>query len=205
MLVLGIAVLALPGAAAKRRAKKADAEPPLITHTPPAAHDGAGPLRIEATIADESGIFDPALLVRTPEGSFERIALTPVEGQPDRFAAEVPAALLGGELEYLLEAYDENGNGPARAGEESAPLRVPRVEGAATPPAPLPPERAPVPAKPVDEGGDALVWGAGIAVGGVLLLGAVAGIGIAVAMATATPANVSVTITGGSPIAAAVP
>ncbi len=197
-------LLAAPAGAAKRRPKKGDAAPPTITHAPPASHDGAGPLVIEATISDDSGVFDPALLVRAPGGSFERIPLAPVEGRADAFAAEVPAALLDGDLEYLIEAYDENGNGPARAGDEAAPLRVARVAPLTTPVTP-PPDPAPPTKPPKDEGNDALVWGAGIAVGSVLLLGAAAGIGIAVVMATSTPANVAVSITGGSPIAAAAP
>lgn len=194
-------LIAVP-AAAKRRAKKTDAAPPAITHTPPSAHDGAGPLVIEAIITDDSGVFDPALLVRAPGGVFERIALTPVEGQDNGYAAQVPAALLDGDIEYLLEAYDENGNGPARAGEEAAPLRVPRVLPAPPPVTTTTTDPSPAPTPPDDDTGGALVWGAGI-VGGVLLLGAAAGIGVAVAMATSTPANVTVTITGGSPVAAA--
>lgn len=201
--MLGAALVAAPGALAKRKTKKADAEAPAITHTPPAQHDGAGPLIIEATIIDEGGVFDPALLVRAPGGAFERIALAPVEGKADTYAAGVPAALLGGDVEYLIEAYDENGNGPARAGDEATPLRVPRVEAASVPA--LPPDPPPPTTKPVDEGNDAVLWGAGIAVGSVIVLGAAAGIGIAVAALMAPPADVAVTITGGSPIASAVP
>lgn len=203
--VLTGAVVPAPGAWAARKKKggKTDTAAPTITHTPPSGHDGVGPLVVEAVIVDESGVFDPALLVRTASGTFERIALQPVAGKENTFAAEVPSGLLAGDLEYLLEAFDENGNGPARAGDEAAPLRVARA--APPPPPPVTPPPPDPNARPaVEEGGnDALLWGAGIAVGGVILLGAAAGIGLAVvALTPSTPANVSVTITSGSPVVA---
>ncbi|MBI1946877.1 MAG: hypothetical protein HYS27_14370 [Deltaproteobacteria bacterium] len=207
--VLGAALVAAPGAVAKRKTKKADTEAPVITHTPPAQHDGAGPLIIEAAIVDDGGVFDPALLVRAPGGSFERVPLKPVEGKPDSYAAEVPAALLAADLEYLIEAYDENGNGPARAGDEATPLRVPRVLAGTTTTTtvtPLPPDHPPADKKPPDESNDAVLWGTGIAVGAVIVLGAAAGIGLGVAaLLSGPPATVAVTITGGSPIAAVAP
>lgn len=204
-ILLGAALLDATGAeAAKKKSKKPDAEAPIITHAPPAGHDGAGPLRLEATIVDEAGVFDPAVLVRSPGGAFERIAMQPVADKPDTYVAEVPAALLAGDLEYLIEAYDENGNGPARAGDEAAPLRIARVAAAPPPPITPPPPTDPGVGPSTDEGGDdALLWGAGIAVGSVILLGAAAGIGLAVyALTPSTPATVSVSITSGSPVTA---
>lgn len=202
--MLGAALLAVPGlAAGKKKPKKGDREAPTITHVPPAQHDGAGPLVIEAGIVDDSGVFDPAVLVRAPGGDFERVAMQPVEGKPDTFAATVPPALLAGDIEYLIEAYDEDGNGPSRAGDEAEPLRVARVVTAPPPVETLPRPSDPVPDKPEEGDNDALLWGAGIAVGGVILLGAAAGIGLAVfALTPTTPATVAVTITSGSPITA---
>lgn len=201
--LVGVVLLAAPGAdAAKKKSKKADAAAPTITHAPPAQHDGTGPLLLVATIVDDSGVFDPALLVRAPGGAFERVAMQPVADQVDTYAAEVPAALLAGDLEYLIEAFDENGNGPARAGDEAAPLRIAFVVPplVAPPPTPLDPAVAP---STEDEGGGALLWGAGIAVGGVILLGAAAGIGLAVyALTPSAPATIGVSITAGSPITA---
>lgn len=196
-----------PGAhaAKKKKSSKADTAAPTITHTPPAGHTGAGPLIVEAQIVDDSGVFDPALLVRAPGGAFERVAMLPLGDKPDTFGATVPEALLGGDLEYLIEAFDENGNGPARAGDEAAPLRIARV--AAPPPPPPPPPPQETTARPAADEGDngALLWGAGIAVGGVLLLGAAAGVGYAIyALSPSTPATVSVSIQAPSPIASGV-
>lgn len=206
--MVGAALLAAPGAdAAKHKTKKGDAAAPVITHTPPPEHGGASPLIIEATIVDDSGVFDPTLLVRAPGGTFERVAMRPVDGRQDTFAAEVPAALLGGDVEYLIEAYDDNGNGPARAGDEAAPLRVAFVAAAVAAPPPQPPPGETTRAPPkTDDDNDALVWGAGIAVGSVILIGAAAGIGLAVyALLPGAQETVTVSITGGSPIAAVAP
>lgn len=197
-------LVAAPGADAARKKKpsKPDTAAPTITHTPPTGHDGTGPVVVEAQIVDDSGVFDPALLVRAPGGVFERVAMKPVADKVDTFGATVPEGLLAGDLEYLIEAFDENGNGPARAGDEVTPLRIARV--AAPPPPPPPPPPQETTARPATEEGDnsALLWGTGIAVGGVLLLGAAAGVGYAIyALSPSTPASVSVSIQAPSPIA----
>ena len=51
------------------------------------------------------------------------------------YSATLPGATLTGNIEYYLETYDNDGNGPARAGSPEAPYHVavasPPIEGAA--------------------------------------------------------------------------
>ena len=52
----------------------------------------------------------------------------------DRYAALIPGfAVRGPALEYYVEVFDRQGNGPAYAGEPERPRRVPIVDRAAPP------------------------------------------------------------------------
>ncbi len=105
-----------------------DTTPPRITHTPPPNVPPGQPLTIEAVIEDPSGVFDPTLYYRTSaEGKFTPLGMHPGEGA--KFVAIVPP-LKGGELQYYVEAYDNQGNGPARTGTPTYPHRA-RVGGPA--------------------------------------------------------------------------
>jgi hypothetical protein len=193
-------LFANPAFAARRRGGgNKDTAPPVITHEPVAKHDGKGPLVVEATITDASAIFEPTLLVRaTGGGPFQRVPMTPKDGAPGVYVAEVPAALLSSDVEYLLEAFDELGNGPARVGDEAAPLKIARDV-----PAPLVEDKPPPP--PAEEGdGSGLVIGAGIAVGTVVVLGAALGVGFAVyALRAPAPEKVSIRVSAPAPVAVA--
>jgi hypothetical protein len=119
-LLAGLVALAPAGL---RAAPASDVTPPSITHVRVSEAPRGQALVIEAGISDESAIFAPAVYVRRAgEDEYVSIAMTPVE--PGRFAATVPAARVTGILEYFIEAFDELGNGPSRAGTPDAPLRV---------------------------------------------------------------------------------
>ena len=201
-LLLVVLVVALASSPAFSYAKKtvvkkptADTTPPTVEHTPLVKHDGTGPVLVDAHIVDDkSAVFEPTLLVRAAgAGPFMRVPMLP---QPDNhYVAEVPKELLGGDVEYLIEAFDENGNGPARVGDESAPIRITRdVPVVVSKPPPPPP---PPPAAPEDAGPSGLLIGAGIAVGVVLLA---AGGGLAFyALRPPAPAVVNITVSGHAP------
>lgn len=191
--VVGASALAAP-----KRAKRDNAAP-VVEHTPVSTHDGKGPVVIAAVIKDDSAIFEPTLVVRAAgAGPFMRVPLVKGEGAGDTYSAEVPAALLAGDVEYLVEAFDENGNGPSRVGDEAAPLKITRDV-----PAPLeaakPSEAKPV--EPVEEDNTGLVV-AGVVVGAIVLVGAAAGIGFAVyALRPPAPDVVTINVQGPAPIA----
>lgn len=200
LLLIAAVALASSPAAAQRRGRKRDTVPPVVEHTPLVEHDGAGPLLVEARIVDAgSAVFEPTLLVRLAgTETFQRVAMTPKPGQADVFVAAVPPAILVGDIEYFVEAFDENGNGPARVGDETTPFKVSRAV-----PAPLNPPPPPPPGD-VEEGPSPLVLGAGIAVGTVVLVGAAVGVGLAVyALRPAAPEVVTIQVRAPSPLSGA--
>jgi hypothetical protein len=206
--------LAAPSAEAARRKVPVDTAPPRIEHTPPAACPLDAPCLIEAQITDDSGVFDPTLLFRAAGATtFERAPMQAVVGTPSLYRAVLPAALLvAGDVEYLVEAFDVQGNGPARAGSDDAPLRIVRpVPVVATPPDPPPdPPRTttPAPAPTTTNTEDSMDTGlvVGLIAGGVAAAVLVGG-GIAWALVAARPPVgpevVTVSVTAPSPLPAA--
>lgn len=204
--LLVVTTLALSPTASAARVT--DNTAPVITHTPPlscpvaaVSQVGTPPCVVEATIVDPSGVFDPTLLVRLRGVSaYERVAMKAVDGQADRYAATVPAAIAAaGDVEYLIEAFDLQGNGPARAGEEALPLVL-------TKPVAPTPVTAPVEPPVVEEEGNGLLLGVAVAVGVIAVV--VIGAGTAVAIyALRAPAvdEVTVSVIGPRPFAPVTP
>lgn len=221
-IVVCAVVMALPALGAPKRPRK-DTAPPVVEHTPITSHDGIGPVLLQARIVDDSAIFEPTLLVRMVSGAdgvgsgggsaFLRVPL--IKGADDVFAAEVPAALLAGDLEYLIEAFDENGNGPSRVGDEGAPMVIKRAVPATTTSSGETPAAAGAgigtgtgasgqgeQADETDGGGGLVV--AGVVVGGVVLIGAAAGIAFAIyTLRAPAPEAVRIIVTAPAPIAGA--
>lgn len=97
----------------------------VIEHQPPLVEQGA----LEARLASTSGrrIFEPAAFVRAVGATeFARLPLTEREAGAGVFRADLPESLKGIEIEYFLEAFDEDGNGPFRKGSPERPLRLTR-------------------------------------------------------------------------------
>jgi hypothetical protein len=168
-----------------------DTSAPVIEHAPLVRHDGAGPVVVTARIVDASVIFQPTLLVRrVGGGAFVRVPLVKVDG--DIFAADVPPALLAGDVEYFLEAFDEEGNGPAQVGDEAVPLTLKRD-------LPAPPPPPPPPVVQEDSGGGFVLGG--VVVGTLAVIGAAVGIALTVyALRPPAPEVVRIAVTGPTPI-----
>lgn len=133
-----------PAMAAQR-----DRKPPKITHTPVTQAVEGRALEIRAQIADPSGVFEPTLFYRSA-GSREYLRATLVQTSGD-YVATIPAAAVVGEIEYFVEAFDEQGNGPARAGSPAKPLVV-KVMSAAVAPTPPGPKNGTGTPPPPDPG-----------------------------------------------------
>ncbi len=104
-----------------------DNEPPIITHTPVTKSLRGKTLVITARITDPSGVFQPVVYLRKRGlGSGEYIPIKMVGSKlgQGNYTAEVPPALVSADLEYYIEAFDNAGNGPARAGAPENPLQV---------------------------------------------------------------------------------
>lgn len=192
-------VFAPPGVAAR----VVDNEAPTITHTPTSCPVAPQPCTVEADIVDKSGVFEPTLLVRLPGMSaYERVAMKAAVGT-DHYVATIPPALSSSNVvEYLIEAFDVNGNGPAHAGLEAAPLLAQRAVAAA----PVDPVVGPVPAPVVVESEGNPWLGVGIGAGVVAAV-AIAG-GVALAVYFLRPAavdEVNVVVSGPLPYSAVQP
>ncbi len=126
-------------------AAAADITPPSITHLRVAEVIEGEPLAVDAEIEDDSAIFEPSVYLRS--SGMDRYRRSPMaEVGPGRFRAIVPPKDVQGVIEYFIEAFDEHGNGPSRAGTPDAPFRVTAVP----PPPPVAailPEVAPVSAE----------------------------------------------------------
>jgi hypothetical protein len=140
-------------------ARAVDNEAPVITHTPVTSATPGGFVEVMAKITDANKFFPQVFFRYDSSGGWQKpLDMKPVKGQPDMFGANIPVR--GEAVEYYIEAYDEQGNGPGRAGAPEAPLRVRVGEepkaSAAPPPASAatapPPSSsgwpAPAPAKP---------------------------------------------------------
>jgi hypothetical protein len=101
-----------------------DVLPPQIVHEPCDELKRGESFEIWARFYDESAIFDPKVIYRVGDSSAWKNA--PFSKQPgsDDFMAVIRAKELRGPLEYFIEAFDENGNGPARYGSPDTPIRV---------------------------------------------------------------------------------
>jgi hypothetical protein len=114
------AVLLLCGTAARAE----DTSPPVISHTPVVRGDKGKQTPVFAKITDESKMFPQVFFRFGPGSGYEKpIDMKPVKGQKNQWGANLPPPA-GNVIEYYLEAYDEFGNGPARAGDPERPFRV---------------------------------------------------------------------------------
>lgn len=201
------------GARAARPAR--DKRPPRIEHVAPSSAPAGEPLRVEAVITDESGVFDPVVLWRPASGDeagpgagreYARAEMREVEGAADTYAALLPIEGEGA-IEYLIEAFDVEGNGPARAGAPDAPLVVALEAAAAQPeeaPAPAPAAPAPAAAAPApaseDDGGAGLWLGLGAASAAAVVLVAGAAVAGFYALRPPTPTSVRLVVSAPAPI-----
>jgi hypothetical protein len=103
-------------------AAHADTDAPEIEHARVERAALGQPITIRARITDKSAIFAPSLLVRQRgKKEFDTLELKKVG---DVFQAVIPAEQVTGDLEYVIEAFDEHGNGPGRAGSPEPDLGI---------------------------------------------------------------------------------
>lgn len=120
-------IASAPEAAVAAKAKKkhraeADTTAPLITHQRVTRAPAGAAIAIRAQIEDESEIFAPAVFVRpVGQGDFESLGM---RRSNDGWEATIPAEMVTTDLEYFIEAFDDQGNGPAREGAPESPIRI---------------------------------------------------------------------------------
>lgn len=132
-LFLAILIATLP---ARRGAAQdgADTVAPVIGFQPCETFQKDRPFSVLARFADESALFEPKLVYHAAgDKVWKHVKFVP-EGELWR--AVIPKAELSGALEYFVEVFDENGNGPSRLGSPEAPLFARAVRRAPECPAP---------------------------------------------------------------------
>ena len=170
---LAAALLGALTAAAPARANPLDTEPPRVAHTPVKEAPRGAALRISAAITDDSEIFEPTLYYR-PAGTRKYLTAS-MHHAGSQFSATIPDAMTVTDVEYFIEAYDSNGNGPSRFASDEAPQRV-RVSAFTSIPVPGSSKGAQklddeVIAQAESEGGSLRIAGYSVAGAGVVALG----------------------------------
>jgi hypothetical protein len=129
---IAIALLAMAPSMALAKGKKpppppaappeTDDKPPIIKH----AHVTKAPIgeaiTIHAKMEDESEIFAPSVYARA-EGKTEYESFG-MKHIGDGWEATIPPALTKTNVEYFIEAFDDQGNGPAREGTPEKPIKI---------------------------------------------------------------------------------
>ncbi len=105
------------------RASAVDNDPPKIDHAAVEDAPARVGLAIAAAITDESEIFEPTLYYR-PAGTRKFLSASMHAVGTTRYSATIPEEVMTGDVEYFIEAYDSNGNGPAQFASADKPQRV---------------------------------------------------------------------------------
>ena len=110
---------------------------------------------MSATITDESEIFEPTLYYRQA-GTKRFLSASMTKGNGAEYSATIPEAAMSGVVEYFIEAYDVNGNGPGRFASDRTPHKIKTVKAEPAkvsetlPPPPPPAETRPDETRPAE-------------------------------------------------------
>ncbi len=148
MLRFASAAAAIAALAFAAPAQAVDRQPPEIRHQVLFEAVFGEPVPVRASIIDESEVFEPTVFYRAAGAKdFSPLSMKK-KGKAD-FEAVIPGSVSTADFEYFIEAYDAQGNGPARLGSADAPLRVkavaqlsPEARTATSSPPPPPPPAA---------------------------------------------------------------
>lgn len=127
---LQIAVVCLCSSLLPQNSLAADTAAPQVIHESCETFTRGQPLTIIARFHDESAIWDAKIAYRTRGQKKWRTIPMSLDSDTGNYEATIPAAQLRGHIEYFVEVFDELGNGPARLGDRSHPLRTRPVRSA---------------------------------------------------------------------------
>lgn len=148
IVALGLAVV-MSGLPSSAVAARRDRTPPRIVHVKVLQTPKGVDVQIRARFEDKSEIFAPSVYYRQHGGEkYETVEMTKGE---EGYVGVIPAAVASEPLEYFIEVFDAEGNGPAREGSPDKPIPIAVYEdkGPAPPPvADLPPPGPPPPPPP---------------------------------------------------------
>ena len=119
-------------AAAAGPALADDTTPPRIVHEPCSGYEKGKPFEVVARFLDESELFDPKVIYWTKADPQWRNIPFQRRGAGQDFVAVIPTAKVKGAINYFIEVFDVNGNGPARMGSGTAPIVLNPARGPTT-------------------------------------------------------------------------
>jgi hypothetical protein len=100
--------------------------PPSITHSAVGKAYKAKPIELNARLKGETGVSAPTVKYRhLGESDFKTLPMGDIGS--DNYTATIPSSEVNKDVEYYIEAFDKNGNGPGRSGGPEAPYLL-RVE-----------------------------------------------------------------------------
>jgi hypothetical protein len=124
-LKLGVWVVGLACLCVTQDVGAQDVLPPDIVHEPCELYREGQRFIIIARFYDESPLFSPRVIYRTrrKRGVWRNVPFVR-DPKTKNFMATIRAKYLRGNLEYFIQVYDEQGNGPATFGDKSTPVVV---------------------------------------------------------------------------------
>lgn len=123
-------------AAGPKAAVEEDVAAPNISHTPVKTARRGQPLTITAEVYDDSEVEVTLYFRKFGEG-MDKAHRAQMLQVGDKYQAVVPGIAVMEDLEYFLEAFDVNGNGPTRHGSDKKPHQVKVTDELAPPPPPV--------------------------------------------------------------------
>src|SRR3954470_3703219 len=115
--------------------------PPAITHAAVTQALKGKPVEINARLVGDSGVQGATVLFRhAGENDYKALPMGNIGGND--FTATTPASMATSDIEYYVEAFDKNGNGPARSGAPNVPYAMKLTDPAAVAAAQVPPPSA---------------------------------------------------------------
>jgi hypothetical protein len=115
-------------------ARADDTTPPVISYTPPAGNTAPkGAFTVTAKVTDESKCYPQVFFRYGAGGPYEKaIDMRKSTKGKDLYEAIIPYKTE--KIEFYVEAYDDFGNGPGRAGDPDSPFRISMGDKAAPAP-----------------------------------------------------------------------
>lgn len=99
-----------------------DKDPPTVGFVPCEVFQKGRALTLYARFDDASPLFEPKVVYRISGETTWRNAPFTELSDGSAWRASIPSRELTGAVEYFIEVFDENGNGPARVGSPERPL-----------------------------------------------------------------------------------
>lgn len=105
-------------------AHSADTAAPVIRHSPCVSYEVGAAIEIRVEIRDDSELYDPKVLHRPRGAKRWRASVLRPGLEPSIYIATFEAPARPVDVEYFVQSFDIDGNGPASFGTTTEPIRL---------------------------------------------------------------------------------